>query len=208
MLRCEGISKHYGKRQIFHDLSYHLASGVYAIQGRNGSGKSTLLGILSGAIETDAGEVWINGISMKTSPISARQQLSYVPDESPIYPFMTGRDLLDFVAQAKKATVDANIMQLVERFGLTPHLHSRFAVMSLGTQKKFMLCAAWIGEPQVIFLDEPSNGLDTGARKLLACLIQEHRQNRLILFSTHDADFVAACNATVQNIEQIFADAM
>ena len=77
--------------------------------------------------------------------------------------------------------------------------------MSLGTQKKFMLCAAWIGEPLVIFLDEPSNGLDSEARNLLADLILEHTQNRLIIFSTHDADFVAACKATVLNIDQIFA---
>ena len=102
MLRCTGISKSYGNRQIFHDLNYHLASGIYAIQGRNGIGKSTLLGVLAGAIEADAGEVWINGISMNTSPLSARQRLSYVPDESPIYPFMSGHDLLDFVAMAKK----------------------------------------------------------------------------------------------------------
>lgn len=203
MLRCEGISKSYGNRLIFHNLNYRLTSGVYAVQGSNGVGKSTLLGILAGAIDADAGEVWINDLSMKTSPLAARQLLSYVPDESPIHPFMTGQDLLDFVAMAKKTTVDAKIMQLVERFGLTHHLYSRFDVMSLGTQKKFMLCAAWIGGPQAIFMDEPSNGLDIAARELLASLILEYRQHRLIIFSTHDADFVAACNAIVMNIEKI-----
>ena len=134
-----------------------------------------------------------------------RQRLSYVLDESPAYPFMTGLDLLDFVAMVKKTRVDTGIMQLVEHFGLTPHLDTRFAVMSLGTQKKFMLCAAWLGEPLAIFMDEPSNGLDAGARDLLANLIQQHRKNRLIVFSTHDADFVSACNATVLKIEQIIA---
>lgn len=208
MLQCNGITKTYGRHQIFHNLSYRFASGVYAIQGPNGIGKSTLLGILSGSIQADAGDVLINGISMNASPLPVRQLLSYVPDESPIYPFMTGLDLLDFVAMAKKTTVDPNIMQLVERFGLSSHLYTRFEIMSLGTQKKFMICAAWIGEPQAIFLDEPSNGLDTAARELLARLIHERRQNRLVIFSTHDADFVAACNAKVLNIGQIFADAM
>jgi len=205
MLRCEGISKSYGGRPVFQAVSYSLDSGVYAIQGPNGIGKSTLLGILSGAIEADAGEVWLNDLSLNRSPLSVRQRLSYVPDESPIYPFMTGLDLLDFVAMSKKTTVDQNIKQLVERFGLNAYLHTRFAAMSLGTQKKFMLCAAWIGEPQAIFLDEPSNGLDIDARELLAHLIREYRQHRLIIFSTHDADFVAACNAKVLHIDQLFA---
>lgn len=205
MLQCNGITKSYGRRRIFDDLDYHLPAGVYAIQGPNSIGKSTFLGVLSGAIEVDAGEVLIDGVSMNSSPIKVRQKLSYVPDESPIYPFMTGLDLLNFVAMAKKASVDTTVMRIIEQFGLTPHLDSRFAVMSLGTQKKFMLCAAWIGEPQAIFLDEPSNGLDAGARDLLARLIQEHRRNRLIMFSTHDADFVAACNAQVLQIAHIFS---
>lgn len=205
MLQCNGISKAYGTRRIFNDLNYRLSAGVYAIQGPNGIGKSTLLGIMSGAIAADAGDISIDGISMKASPMQVRQRLSYVPDESPAYPFMTGLDLLDFVAMAKKTRIDTGIMQLVAHFGLTPHLDTRFAVMSLGTQKKFMLCAAWIGEPQAIFMDEPSNGLDAGARDLLADMIQQRRNNRLILFSTHDADFVAACNATVLDIEQIFS---
>ncbi|HEX5338231.1 MAG TPA: ABC transporter ATP-binding protein [Gallionella sp.] len=208
MLQCNGITKTYGSRRIFDNLSYRFAPGVYAIQGPNGIGKSTLLGVLSGAIQPDAGDVLIDGISLTASPLPARQRLSYVPDESPVYPFMTGRDLLDFVAMAKQTTVDAHILQLVERFGLNSHLHSRFEVMSLGTQKKFMLCAAWIGDPQAIFMDEPSNGLDTAARELLESLIRERRPNRLILFSTHDADFVAACNAQVLSMAQIFAGAI
>ncbi len=205
MLRCEGITKSYGNRQIFHDLNYRLTSGIYAVQGHNGIGKSTLLGIMSGAIEADKGDVWINDISMSISPVSARQLVSYVPDESPIYPFMTGQDLLNFVAMAKKANVDSNIMQLVERFGLTTYINSRFSTMSLGTQKKFMLCAAWIGDPTAIFLDEPSNGLDIDARELLARLIQTYREPRLIVFATHDIDFISACHAKVLNIDQSFA---
>lgn len=204
MLQCNGISKAYGARRIFNDLNYRLSAGVYAIQGPNGIGKSTLLGIMSGAIPADAGDISIDGISMKASPMQVRRRLSYVPDESPVYPFMTGLDLLDFVAMAKKTRVDTGIMQLVEHFGLTPHLNTRFAVMSLGTQKKFMLCAAWIGEPLAIFMDEPSNGLDAGARDLLAGMIRQRSKNRLMVISTHDADFVAACSATVLNIEQIF----
>ena len=81
---------------------------------------------------------------------------------------MTGRDLLDFVAMAKKTRVGPDILELVAQFGLDPHLQTRFSAMSLGTQKKFMLSAIWIGNPQVMLLDEPSNGLDNHAREILA----------------------------------------
>lgn len=205
MLRCERITKSYNEHQIFHDLSYHFDTGIYAIQGPNGIGKTTLLEIFSGAIAADFGDVWIKSINLNKSPLAARLCLSFVPDESPIYPFMSGIELLEFVAMAKKTRLGAEIMQLVEQFGLSQYLNTRFSAMSLGTQKKFMLCAAWIGEPQVLLLDEPSNGLDIAARELLAGLLQERRQSRLILFSTHDADFIAACAAKVLSMEQICA---
>ena len=203
MLRFEGLCKSYGGHPIFHHAHLNLVPGVYALQGSNGIGKSTLLSLLAGALPADAGEIWIDDISMTHAPLSARQHLSYVPDESPVYPFMTGRELLDFVAMAKKTVVMPDILALTHSFGLNPHLNTRFAAMSLGTQKKFMLSAAWIGDPLVLLLDEPSNGLDVDARSFLAKRFHEHAQRSAILFTTHDADFVNAAEATVIKLEQI-----
>ena len=197
MLRFAGITKSYGWQRVLQGVSDDLAPGVYALQGPNGSGKSTLLGILAGAIATDFGEVWIDGVSLNAEPLAARQRLSYAPDESPIYPFMTGRDLLDFVAMAKKVKVDSAILDFVTQFGLTPHLQTRFGAMSLGTQKKFLLCSAWLGAPRVMLLDEPSNGLDAQARSLLAQRILARGSEQLTLFTSHDTAFVEACVATV-----------
>ena len=202
MLRFEGLSKSYGWRSIFQGIHDDLAPGVYALQGANGSGKSTLLAILAGALAADAGEVWIDGISLHQHPLLARQRLSYAPDESPIYPFMTGRDLLDFVAMAKQTRVDAALLALATEFGLSPHLQTRFGAMSLGTQKKFMLCAAWIGNPSVMLLDEPSNGLDNLARRVLAQHIRERAARGVTLFASHDATFVEACGATVVHMDR------
>ena len=205
MLRFERITKSFGWRWIFQDIRGELAPGVYALQGPNGSGKSTLLGILSGALAADAGEVWINGVSLQMAPLLARQGLSYAPDESPIYPFMTGRDLLDFVAMAKKTKVGPDILELVAQFGLDPHLQTRFSAMSLGTQKKFMLSATWIGNPQVMLLDEPSNGLDNHAREILAQRIRLRGLEGLALFASHDAAFVEACGANILRMDQLKA---
>ena len=203
MLRFEGLDKSYGERKIFHNTSYSLDCGVYALQGSNGIGKSTLLKLLSGAEALDAGEVWINGTSLIRSPLAAKQRLSYAPDDCPIYPFMTGRALLNFVAMTKKVELGPDILDLVHDFGLNVYLDTRIDAMSLGTQKKFLLSAAWIGDPQVLFLDEPSNGLDAEARELVVRLFQERQHRSTVLFSAHDADFVVATNATVLTMDHI-----
>ena len=116
---------------------------------------------------------------------------------------MTGRDLLDFVAMAKKTRVGPDILELVAQFGLDPHLQTRFSAMSLGTQKKFMLSAAWIGDPQVMLLDEPSNGLDNHAREILAQRIRLRGPEGLTLFASHDAAFVEACGANILRMEHL-----
>ncbi len=203
MLRFRGLCKTFGQRAIFHNAQLDLPSGAHALQGANGSVKSTLLSLLSSALPADAGEIWIDNISLMQESLAARQRLSYVPDESPIYPFMSGRELLDFVAMAKHTDVTQDILTLTQHFGLNNHLQTRFADMSLGTQKKFMLCAAWIGDPRVLLLDEPSNGLDVEARQLLARLIQDKGQRDCILFTTHDADFVSASGAVILHMANI-----
>jgi heme-transporting ATPase len=205
MLRFTDVTKAFGWHLVFGGIGDDLAPGVYALQGANGSGKSTLLGILSGAIAPDAGDVWIDGINLNTDPLAARQRLSYAPDESPIYPFMGGRDLLDFVAMAKKTKVDSAMLDLAAQFGLGPYMQTRFGAMSLGTQKKFLLCAAWIGEPRVMLLDEPSNGLDARTRELLAQRIRARGPQSLTLFASHDTGFVEACGATVLQMDRFMA---
>ena len=91
-------------------------------------------------------------------------------------------------------------------FGLPPYLDTRFDAMSLGTQKKFMLSAAWIGEPVVMLIDEPSNALDISAKNLLADLFKERQLRCVILFSTHDVDFVAATSASVVQLADLIKD--
>src|SRR6185437_7938076 len=147
----------YAGRTIFAGLDLSLDAGTYALTGRNGTGKSTLLRLLSGAQRPSAGRVSIDGHDLVRDPIAARQRLSYVPDESPAYPFMTGAELLHLVSTARRAGPDPLVDELVTAFGLAAHLGARFDAISLGTQKKLLLAAGWIGRPRVILLDEPSN---------------------------------------------------
>ena len=197
LLAGEGLRACYAGREIFAALDCAFATGVHALRGENGIGKSTLLRLLAGAQPADAGLVRIDGIDLARAPERAKMRLSYVPDESPIYPFMTGEALLHFVAAAKRTTIDATVDGLVGGFDLAPHLRTRFDAMSLGTRKKMMLCAAWIGAPKVPLLDEPSNGLDLDLRDHLIRLVRHCGRDNAILFAAHDEEFVSACGATV-----------
>ncbi len=205
MLRCESLAKSFAGKVIFEDVSLELDSGVYALQGRNGIGKSTLLALLAGAQTPDAGEAWIAGASLSGSPVRARRSLSYVPDESPIYPFMTGRELFEFVAAAKKCSMNSGVEETVTAFALDRDLETQFGAMSLGTQKKFLLAAAWIGEPAVLLFDEPGDGLDSRAREFLTLKIKSAGESRVVLFASHAPDLVASTAAKVIPMEALTA---
>jgi ABC-2 type transport system ATP-binding protein len=195
VLRFEGICKSYGGRTVLDAIGHRFAPGAHALAGPNGIGKSTLLRVLAGVVEPDGGAVWVDGLALRDTPETAKARLSYVPDECPVYPFITGRELLAFVAYAKRCPLTPQVLGIAAGFGLARHLDTRCGGMSLGTQKKLMLAAAWIGEPAVLLLDEPSNGLDVDSRALLVDLLRRKSRDAVVLMSTHDRAFAEAAGA-------------
>jgi ABC-type multidrug transport system ATPase subunit len=203
LLCFENVSKSYGSRTVLQGRTGRFASGAYALRGPNGIGKSTLLRVLAGVDEADGGDIVIDGHSLRAQPAAAKGRLAYAPDECPVYPFVTGRELLAFVAWAKGCAIPDKVVHIVERFGLDRHLDTRCGAMSLGTQKKLMLAAAWIGDPAVLLLDEPSNGLDADARAVLAALLAGQRERSVVFMSTHDRAFADAVGATEVEFETL-----
>lgn len=205
MLRFEQVSKSYGGMPVLDRLSRYFTPVAYALRGPNGIGKSTLLRVLAGVTEPDGGAIWIDGVQMDAVSGTAKARLAYAPDECPAYPFMTGRELLDFVGWAKRCAVSPEVLGIVERFGLERHLGTRCGAMSLGTQKKLMLAASWIGNPAVLLFDEPSNGLDVDARSVLIALLRAKARDAVALISTHDHGFAQAVGAEVIEFAALLA---
>lgn len=203
MLQFENLDKSFGNKTVLHQAGACFRPGIHVLRGPNGIGKSTLLRILAGIVAPDRGAIRVGAHSLIDSPLAAKACLSYVPDDCPIYPFMSGIEFLHFVAYAKRCKLNDEVMDIVHGFGLAPHLGTCFADMSLGTQKKTMLAAAWIGEPRVMLFDEPSNGLDVAARDVLVKLMQAARSHRTVLVSAHDEDFVAAAGARVVHFDAL-----
>jgi len=203
LLRFYNVSKSYGSRSVLQGRTGHFAPGAHALRGPNGIGKSTLLRVLAGVDEADGGDIVIDGHSLRAQSAAAKARLAYAPDECPVYPFVTGRELLAFVAWAKRCAISDRVSDIVERFGLVRHLDTRCGAMSLGTQKKLMLAAAWIGDPAVLLFDEPSNGLDADARAVLIDLLAAQRKTSVVFMSTHDRAFADAIGAAVVEFETL-----
>lgn len=195
MLRFDNLCKRYGERTVFQGLHYSVSAGCVALNDESGSGKSTLLGILAGEIEADAGEVWLDGHSLRTAPLAAKNALTFVPEDCLTFPLETGREFLERVAAQRNTALENHSLELADRFGLTPHLEKRFEQMSFGTRKKIFLTAASVGAPTIVIADEPAGGLDAAARAVLVDLFKQLGQDRVVFFTSYDAAFTQACEA-------------
>lgn len=218
MLRFENIEKRYGGMAVFPPLTQHFGAGCVALMSDNGTGKSTLITILSGTQAADAGEIWIDGYPHRGGAAHEQARalaaVAYVPDDCLTHPQMTGRALLEQVTRSRSASdhtpapaaaIDETALALAERLGAAGHLDHRFEQMSLGTRKKMYLSAMLIGSPAVIVADEPSNGLDAPAVRVLADCFKALAQTHVVFFSTHDPRFAAACEARVIGFDDLLA---
>lgn len=195
MLRIENLSKRYGDHVLFQGLTHTFSPGCVALCEEASTGKSTLLAIIAGLVPPDTGDVWIDGRSLTDTPQQAKSRIAYVPDDCLAFPMQTGRGMLQHIASEKNTTLDDAVLDLAQKLGLEPHLDKRFEQMSTGTRRKVYLAAAALGDPAVIVADGPSNGLDTGARSVLAEQFKIWSQDRVVLFASHDSELARNCGA-------------
>ena len=190
MLRIEHLSKNYGEKKAVDDLSLHIHAGeIYGFIGHNGAGKTTTLRSAVGIQQFDSGEIFINGTSIRTDPLSCKQQIAYIPDNPDLYEFMSGIKYLNFIGDIFR--IDPNtrrerIHDYAERFELTGDLAEPIASYSHGMKQKLAIISAWIHNPRLILMDEPFVGLDPKAAHLLKEMMREVCDNGgAIFFSTH-----------------------
>lgn len=196
ILRVRSLDKRFGGVRVLENVNLDLATGVQVLVGPNGAGKSTLLSIIAGVEPASGGTVEIRGVNLRRAPAQAKRHSTYVPDRPSVYPFLTGDEFIGLVPQLR-GIAGAGLELLVERFAIGGLRGTRFGEMSLGMQRKFMMAAAFAGNPALILLDEPTSGLDAAAREVLLELIAVHRREALVLCATHDEWFIQCTGAGV-----------
>ena len=190
MLHIEHLTKAFGGKKAVDDLTLTIAPGeIYGFIGHNGAGKTTTLKSVAGILRFDAGEITVDGHSVKTDPIECKRRLAYIPDNPDLYEFMTGIQYLNFIADI--FGIDAEIREeritkYAGAFELTEDLAQPISAYSHGMRQKLAMISAWIHEPKLILMDEPFVGLDPKASHLLKTMMRAFCDDGgAIFFSTH-----------------------
>ena len=190
MLDIQHLTKRYGEKKAVDDLSLHIAPGeIYGFIGHNGAGKTTTLKAVVGILPFEEGEITINGVSVKTDPLTCKRQLAYIPDNPDLYDYMTGSKYLNFIADIFGVGAEERqerIRKYADLFELTDDLAQPIAAYSHGMKQKLAIISAWLHQPRLIIMDEPFVGLDPKAAHTLKGMMREVcDQGGAIFFSTH-----------------------
>ena len=190
MLKITHLTKQYGEKKAVDDLSLEIKPGeIYGFIGHNGAGKTTTLKSVVGILQFDAGEILIDGTSIKADPLTCKRKIAYIPDNPDIYEYMTGIKYLNFIADIFGVPADVRterIHKYSDMFEITGDLGQPVAAYSHGMKQKLAIIAAWIHQPSLIIMDEPFVGLDPKAAHLLKGMMREVCDaGGAIFFSTH-----------------------
>lgn len=206
VLDARDITKSYNSKRVLDGVSLQIRStDFYVLMGPNGSGKSTLLSILAGTNPLDGGTVRIFGEDISQSRLKAREHIGYVPQENFCSDFLTGRENLAYFAALlglPKSQAKLEIERLIQMMGLEDAADRRVAEYSGGMKKKLEVATALLGDAKILFLDEPTTGLDPNVRKDFLSLLQEvNEQGTAVLLVTHigeDAEMASRVGFMIQ----------
>jgi len=188
MLTVTGLSKSFGGKPALHDVSFKVKRGeIHGLLGHNGAGKSTTLGIILGMVEPDRGEARIGGVSVQENHAEALEQVGAIFESPAFYDYLSGWENLRILAGYSGRFDEKAAREVVERVGLTKRIRSKVGSYSHGMRQRLALAQALLPEPQVLLLDEPTDGLDPEGIKWFRDFILDLRRDRgmTVLFNSH-----------------------
>jgi ABC-2 type transport system ATP-binding protein len=190
LIKVSKLSKTFDQVIAVDEISFDVHQGeLFGFLGPNGAGKTTTINILTGLARPDLGAIQIAGLECAKNPKAAQHLTGVVPDESNLYPELTGFDNLCFCASLygmPKRERLTRARELLEIFGLREAADRKFAGYSKGMKRKLTIAAGIIHRPQILFLDEPTTGVDVASARQIRQLIAElHRTGTTIFLTTH-----------------------
>ena len=201
-IEVKKISKRYGAIQALKDVSFTVEKGeVIGLLGPNGAGKSTLMKILTGYIEPDDGDAKVQDLDVVAAPLAAQRRIGYLPESAPLYGEMLVQEYLMMMAALRgvpEGDRRARLGEAVRATGLLDRMVQPIATLSKGFRQRVGIAQAIIHRPDVLILDEPTNGLDPTQIAEIRALIQRLAERTTVLLSTHILSEVeATCERVV-----------
>lgn len=181
----KNLSKTYGKQRALNQVNFSLGKGeVLGLLGPNGAGKSTLMKCIVGAIKPTQGSVEINHISVEQEPLKTKSFIGYLPENNPLYMDMYVREYLQFVTHLRQ--IKSSFMEeAISQVGLVKEQNKKIKNLSKGYKQRVGLAQAIISKPQILILDEPTNGLDPNQILEIRELIKNIGKDKTVIVSTH-----------------------
>jgi ABC-2 type transport system ATP-binding protein len=202
MIRIENLVKTFGAKRAVDGVSFSVERGeVLGFLGPNGAGKSTTMRMVTGFMPPTAGRVTIGGHDVAESPLDAKRLIGYLPENAASYPDMTVKGFLEFAAELRGLNGSQKkqaVGRVVERCFLQGVLRQSIDTLSKGHKHRTCLAQALIHDPEVLIMDEPTDGLDPNQKHEVRNLIRDLGRTKAIVFSTHILEEVdAACTRAI-----------
>lgn len=202
MVEIEHLSKHFGTFKAVDDVSFSVERGeVLGFLGPNGAGKSTTMRMITGFLAPDLGSVRVGGDDIAEKPLQVKRRIGYLPEGAPLYGDMTPRAFLRFIAEIRGyrgAKREKAVDSVVEKINLKPALEKPIDTLSKGFKRRVGLAQAIIHDPEVLILDEPTDGLDPNQKHEVRTLIRGMAKEKAIILSTHILEEVdAVCSRAI-----------
>ncbi len=202
LIQANALTKAFGDTTVVDHVDLGVERGeVVGFLGPNGAGKSTTMKMIAGFLEPDEGTAAVCGHDVQTDPLNAKRHLGYLPEGAPAYSDMVVGDFLEFVAKLRKisgAARSARLAEMAERINLTEVWGQPIENLSKGFKRRVGIAQALIHDPDVLILDEPTDGLDPNQKHEMRSLIRSIAEQKAIIVSTHILEEVeAVCSRAV-----------
>lgn len=196
MIQVKNLTKLYGDHLAVDDISFKVKKGhIYGLLGPNGAGKTTTMNMITGYIAPTAGSIVINGHELAVYTIAAKKYIGYLPENPPLYPDMTVKEYLDFVARLKKLSKhsrEEEIVHIMKQTGIAKVSDRLIKNLSKGYKQRVGIAQALLGSPEIIILDEPTVGLDPKQMREIRNLIKGLKGKHTVILSSHILSEISA----------------
>ena len=222
LINATNLKKSFDKFIAVDNINLKVDRGeVVGFLGSNGAGKSTTMKMLTGFLEPDDGEIFINGINLKSNPLKAKEYIGYLPEGAPSYSDMIVSDFLSFIGKMRGLSnkiLSNRLDEMADQINLKEMWNRPVETLSKGFKRRVGIAQALIHDPDILILDEPTDGLDPNQKHEMRNLIRKISKNKAIVISTHILEEVEAvcsraiiiangkllANDTPQNLENKF----